>query len=247
MDRGLELTGLAEATHFWFRGFRRFVTPVLRGIAGGRTDLDLIDCGCGTGHNLALLRPYGRARGFDLTHSGVVRAVRDGHRAVVGDITRIPFRSETFDVATSFDVLQGVPDDVGAVREMRRLLKPGGTVVLTLAAFEALRGDHAIAWNEVRRYTPARAARLVADAGLQLERTSFMFASVFPVIAGARLAQRLTRPFRSAIRDDIDMRVPAWPVNAVLTGLVLAEARLARAVPMPIGSSILVVARKAAA
>ena len=244
MERGLELTGLAEATHFWFRGFRRFVTPVLRDIAAGSTDLDLIDCGCGTGNNLTLLRPYGRARGFDLTHGGVVRAARAGNRVAVGDITRIPFRSGLFDVATSFDVVQCVPDDVGAITEMARLLKPGGTIVLTLAAFEALRGDHAIAWNEMHRYTPRRARRLVEAAGLQVQRTSFMFASVFPVVAGARLLQRATRPFRGAVREDVDIRVPAAPVNALLTGLVYAEARIAQKVPMPIGSSILVVARK---
>ena len=71
MDDLLELTGRVEATHFWFRGFRRFVAPVLEELAGGRRDLRLIDCGCGTGNNLALLKPYGRAFGFDLTPGGL--------------------------------------------------------------------------------------------------------------------------------------------------------------------------------
>ena len=67
MDDLLELTGRAEATHFWFRGFRKFVAPVIGDLADGRARLRLVDCGCGTGHNLRLLQPHGRAIGFDLT------------------------------------------------------------------------------------------------------------------------------------------------------------------------------------
>jgi SAM-dependent methyltransferase len=159
------------------------------------------------------------------------------------DITRIPFGSETFDVATSFDVLQCVGPDELAVREMARIVRPGGVVVLTVAALEFLRGDHSEAWQEVRRYTPASARRLLEQAGLRPERVSFMFASTFPLMLGVRLVQRLLRPFR-ALRHDTDIAVPAAPVNALLTAVVSAEASLARRVPMPFGSSLLVVGRK---
>jgi SAM-dependent methyltransferase len=244
MDRGLDLTSQAEATHFWFRGFRQFVAPVIGALAGPRRDLRLIDCGCGTGCNLALLAPYGRVCGFDLTHWGAVRTRASGRPVARADITRIPFVSGRFDVATSFDVLQCVEADELAVREMTRIVKPGGAIVLTVAAFDWLRGDHAISWNERRRYTPSKARRLVEQAGLHAERVSFMFASVFPVIAAARFAQRVLRPIRG-VRDDADMTVPAAPINAALTTLVTGEAALARrGWRMPIGSSILVVARK---
>jgi SAM-dependent methyltransferase len=243
MGHGLELTGEAEASHFWFRGFRAFVAPVIHDLAAGRTNLRLIDCGCGTGYNLSLLRPYGRAWGFDLSTVGVRRARASGQLVARGDVTAIPFASGLFDIAASFDVLQCVEGDRQAVREMSRIVRPGGTVLLTLAAFDALRGDHAIVWNERRRYTPALARSLVEQAGLRVERITFTFASVFPVIASARLLQRVVRPFRG-VRQDADIRVPAAPVNNILTRLVLAEAAIARSWPMPIGSSLLVVARK---
>ncbi len=54
MDNLLDLTSRVETTHFWFRGFRRFVAPAISDIAGHRRDLHLLDCGCGTGHNLAI-------------------------------------------------------------------------------------------------------------------------------------------------------------------------------------------------
>jgi SAM-dependent methyltransferase len=243
MDHLLELTGRAEATHFWFRGFRRYVAPLLEQIAKGRRDLRLIDCGCGTGHNLRLLKPYGCAVGFDVTRGGSAAAQQAGWPVARADITRIPFASDTFDVATSFDVMQCIePDDV-AVREMARIVKPGGAVVVSMAALEFLRGDHSEAWQEVRRYTPASARRLLEQAGLRPERVSFMFASTFPLMLVIRAGQRMLRPFRS-LRHDTDIAVPAAPVNALLTAVVNAEASLARRVPMPIGSSLLIVGRK---
>jgi SAM-dependent methyltransferase len=244
MDHLLDLTGRAEATHFWFRGFRHFVSPVIHELAAGRRDLRMLDCGCGTGHNLALLAPYGRAFGFDLSATGPARAAAAGYPVLRADVTRIPFAAESFDLVTSFDVLQCVPADAAAVAAMARVAKPGGAVVLTLAAFEALRGDHAEAWREVRRYTPAAARRLLEAAGLRVERLNFLFGSLFPLMLAVRGAQRLLRRFRD-LRPDTDIAVPSAPVNALLTGVVLAEAALAaRRLAMPIGSSLLVVGRK---
>jgi ubiquinone/menaquinone biosynthesis C-methylase UbiE len=244
MDDLLELTARAEASHFWFRGFRRFLAPVLADIAAGRSGLRIVDCGAGTGHNLAMLARHGRVVAFDITPGGLTRARAAGRPLVRADITRIPFRGETFDVATSFDVLQCVPDDEGAVREMARIVRPGGTVLLTVAALDVLRGDHAEVWNEVHRYTAASARALVARAGLEPVRVSYLFASLFPLMLGARVAQRLTRRFREEPRADGDIAVPFAPVNAALTAALNVEAALQRRVEMPVGSSLLVVARK---
>lgn len=243
MDDLLELTRQAEATHFWFRGFRRFVRPALQEVARGRTDLRLIDCGCGVGQNLALLQPYGRVIGFDLMPGGTVAARANGHPVVRADVTRIPFPSDLFDVATSFDVLQCVPDHEGAINEMARIVRPGGAVVLTLAALDFLRGDHAEVWQEVRRYTPRTARRLIESAGLQPERVEFLFATVFPLMLVTRSTQRLLRRVRPP-RADRDIAVPAAPINAALTWLLEREADVSRRVRMPIGSSLLVIGRK---
>jgi ubiquinone/menaquinone biosynthesis C-methylase UbiE len=243
MDDLLELTRQAEATHFWFRGFRRFVTPALRDLARGRTNLRLVDCGCGVGQNLALLRPFGDAIGFDLMSGGTAAARASGHAIVRADVTRIPFPSDAFDIATSFDVLQCVPDDDAAIHEMTRIVRPGGAVLLTLAALDVLRGDHAEVWQEVRRYTPSSARRLIEGAGLRVERLDYLFASLFPLMLAVRSTQRMLRRVRP-LRADRDIAVPAAPVNAALTWLVEGEAALARRVPMPVGSSLLVVGRK---
>jgi len=243
MTDPLELTGRAEATHFWFRGFRQFIAPVLLELTRGRRVVRIIDCGCGTGHNMRLLQAYGRVVGFDLSESGTAMARAVGRTVVRAHAAETPFVSDAFDIATSFDMLQCLEPDKAAVREMARMVRPGGAVVLTMAALEVLRGDHSESWQEVRRYTPAMARRLVEQAGLRVERVSFLFASLFPLMVIVRLVQRLLRPYRT-FRPDTDIAVPSAPLNALLTAVVTAEAVVARYVPMPVGSSLLVVGRK---
>jgi SAM-dependent methyltransferase len=241
MDDLLDLTSRVEATHFWFRGFRRFVAPAIATIAAGRRDLDLLDCGCGTGHNLAtLLRPYGSAFGFDLTPAGLAHARAAGLRLARADMAAIPFQSGRFDIVTSFDVLQYVRDDGGVMHEIARVIKPGGGLVVTAAALDLLRGGHAGTWPEVRRYTTARMRSIVESAGLTIRHLTYLFATLFPAMLAVRMAGRAG----GAGRDDWEMRVPAAPINATLTGMLAVEAALSRRIPMPVGSSVLVVATK---
>jgi SAM-dependent methyltransferase len=244
MDVLHDLAERAQAEHFWYHGFRGYVLPVLHDLAAGRRGLRFIDCGCGTAHNLELLRRFGDAFGFDLSTAALTHARKRGGAVARADGRRAPFRDATFDIATSFDVLQCVEDDQGVVREMARLVRPGGAVVITMAAFEALRGDHSELWEEFRRYTAPMATALAERAGLRVERVQFMFASLVPLMFTVRTTQRMLRRWRGIGHDDIE--VPSAPVNAALTALVRAEASLARRVPMPVGSSILLVARKSA-
>ncbi len=243
MDQRFVNTRRAADSHFWFHGFRRFISDVLDGVAGGRTDLRIIDCGCGMGQNMPLLAPYGRVVGFELERPAAVAGREFGEPIACADITRIPFPDDLFDLAASFDVLQVVEPDVAAVREMARIVRPGGHVLLTLAAFNMLSGDHAEIWSECHRYTPRTARQLVEQAGLRVERVSFAFASLFPLMLAVRTVQRVTRPFRRT-PSHTDMAPPWGPMNAALIRVLDVEAALARQVKMPIGTSLIVVARK---
>ena len=80
MDRLLEATFLAEREHFWFKGFRQFITPFIERGLTGLSAPRMLDCGCGTGSNLALLKRYGHASGFDLTSLGLQYARESGGR-----------------------------------------------------------------------------------------------------------------------------------------------------------------------
>jgi SAM-dependent methyltransferase len=241
-DRFTETRRAADA-HFWYHGFRRFISAVLEEVAANRTDLRIVDCGCGVGQNLPLLARHGRVVGLELEPLAAVAGLEFGRPIACADITRIPFPDRVFDLAVSFDVMQVIEPDMAAVREMARVVRPGGHVVLSVAALDALSGDHSEVWQEYRRYTPRTARELAENAGLTVERVSFVFASLFPLMFVVRATQRLLRPFRTS-PSHADIAVPWAPVNTALMMLLDGEAALSRHMPMPIGTSLIVIARK---
>ena len=245
MDRLLELTSRAEQSHFWFRGFRRFVRPEIERAVNGLASPRLLDCGCGTGANVMLLREFGDAYGFDLTWNGLALGQAMGRRGLLrASIASIPFPDRSFDVVTSFDVFQCIPDSIerASIREMARVLKPGGRAILNVAALDMLRGGHAVLSQEVRRYTPGRLRELITGAGFTVERLTFVNAALFPLMLPVRLLQRVTGA--ASEPGEFDITVPPAPINAALSGLLSLEAAALKRVDMPIGSSLLCHARK---
>jgi SAM-dependent methyltransferase len=246
VDRLLELTYRAEQSHFWFRGFRQYMRPALAEATAGTKKPRILDCGCGTGSNLEMLRPFGHAVGFDLARIGAEFARAHGHRVVQASISDIPFRTGTFDLATSFDVFQTLPDAVerAAIGELFRVIKPGGWLLLHVAALELLHGRHSVLSQEVRRYTAASLRALVERGGFRIERLTYDHFSLLPLMLPVRLWHRLTASGGVVEAGEGEITVPIAPVNAALTALVSLEAIALRAVNMPIGPSLMCLARK---
>jgi ubiquinone/menaquinone biosynthesis C-methylase UbiE len=257
MDPLLEATARAERDHFWFRGFRRFVTPLVeraaaagsgspgRQAAGNR--LEILDCGAGTGHNLTWLARYGRPTGVDLTWSGLAHAKSAGHsRLVRASAAALPFRDSSFDLVTSFDLLQCLPgeSEKAAVQEIRRVLRPAGHLVVNVAAFEGLRGNHSVLSHEVRRYNRARLRSLLDRAGFHVLAMSYTNATTLPLVAGVRAIQRVSGLASSDTESAAtrEITTPPAPINAALSGLLRMEALLVRLVPLPFGSSLIALA-----
>jgi SAM-dependent methyltransferase len=246
VDRLLELTYRAEQSHFWFRGFRQYMQPALARATAGVASPRILDCGCGTGSNLEMLRPYGRAVGFDLTNIGPAFARGHGHRVAQASIAQIPFATGMFDLVTAFDVFQCLPDLVerDAITEISRVLKPGGWLLLHVAALEILHGRHSVLSEEVRRYTPSRLRMVVERGGFRIDRLTFDHASLLPIMLPVRMWHRLTAEGGTVAAGEGEITVPAAAINAALTALVSLEALALRAVNMPIGSSLMCLAQK---
>ena len=243
MDRLLEATARAERDHFWFHGFRRFVEPLLERATAGRRNPLILDCGCGTGNNLAMLRRYGRACGIDITWSGLAYARRRGEvRVARASATQLPFPAGSFDLVTSFDVLYAFNDEMerDALNEMYRVLRPGGQTIINVAALKILTGNHSVLGGEVRRYHRAELRDHLVRAGFTVLRITYTNFTLLPIVAGVRFAQRLAGHQESTA----EMTVPSLPVNTALSGLLALEAAALKVVNMPLGSSLLVLAEK---
>lgn len=249
-DRGLssllEATSQAEGGHFWFRGFRRFVHPFLEAAANGRRDLRIADCGAGTGYNLRLLEPYGTPVGIELTRAGVAIARARGERRMArGTVAALPLGSGCFDLAVSFDVLYCLPDDVehAALAEMHRILKPGGRLVVNVAAMPMLAGEHSGFALERRRYTQRGLTERLERAGFVIRRATYTNAATLPIVAVTRALQR-----RGVLRmgggPSRDIQTPAAPINMALTAALTTEAALLRYIDLPFGSSLLALAER---
>lgn len=245
MDRLLEATYQAEQRHFWFRGFRQFVEPLVAQAVAGIASPRILDCGCGTGHNMRMLSAFGEVWGFDLAWGGFRFAREYGqHRLARASVTEIPFKSGHFDLVTAFDILACLhePEETRALAEITRVLRPGGAFVLNTAALPFLRGQHAVFGCEVRRATRSRLRASLERAGFEVLRITYTNFTLLPLVAPVRLGQRLIG-LSTPEETGTDIAVPPEPLNTVLTALVRAEAVALRRFDMPIGSSLLALAR----
>jgi SAM-dependent methyltransferase len=243
MDRLLEATARAERDHFWFHGFRRFVAPLLAHATAGKPRAAILDCGCGTGNNLTMLRHYGRACGIDITMSGLMYAHNRGERQVArASATALPFAAGQFDLVTSFDVLYAFDDEMerAALNEMYRVLRPGGQILINTAALKSLRGNHSVLGGEKRRYDRRELRDHLISTGFTVLRITYTNFTLLPMVAGVRWMQRLSGHRESTQ----EMNVPSRPVNTALASLLAVEAAALRVVNMPLGSSLLALARK---
>lgn len=246
MEHLLRATARAEARHFWFRGFRAFVTPLILTATAGRSDARLLDCGCGTGANVDLLGRFGRAFGFDLSEVGLRLGREEGRtRLARGRVTAAPFPSGGFDVVTSFDVIYSLEerDERLALAEMFRLLKPGGHAIINVAAMEVLRGDHSVLSREIRRYDRRGLHARVAAAGFSVVRLTYTNVVLSLPLMVARTFQR-RRGLKGEQDAQQEIAVPPAPINTLLTGVLWLESVWLRSFDAPFGSSLLCLARK---
>jgi SAM-dependent methyltransferase len=242
----LEATAVAEEGHFWFIGLRRNALMLLRAALDGRRPARILDCGAGTGRNLDWLETLGWAAGLERSPVGLRFGRSRGRRLVRGTVAALPFPDACVDVATSFDVLYCLDDDTErrAVSEMWRVLKPGGLAVINVAALDSLRGSHSTLTHEVRRYSKHRLRALLTGAGFEVERLTFANMSTFPITWLLRWRERMTG--RAETASGRELQIPPRPINAILDAVLALEARAMRVVSLPIGTSLLCVARKKA-
>ena len=241
-EAAYEIIYSSELNHWWYKVRRKIVHDLIRKhccLERGREFL-ILDVGCGTGALLKELDSYGAAYGIDFSEKALdFCKARSLANVRLGSITGIPYPDDAFDLVLALDILEHVEDDLKALQEIKRVLRPGGICVLFVPAFQLLWGVTDVLGQHYRRYTRPELTSKMRQEGLDIIRSSYFNTFLFFPIALVRL---LVRWFRIPLKTE--NRTGSGVINKILYSLFYMESRLLRYVNFPFGVSVLVVWRK---
>ena len=231
-----------ELRHWWFRGRRRLLVDLLRGVAGARAgSLRILDYGCGTGGNSLAYTSLGTVIGIEPDGVAVRLAnQRGGAEYCRTTGTRLPFRQGSFDVVVASDVLEHIEDDVEAVSEIARVLRLGGAAIISVPAHQWLFSEHDVALHHFRRYSKAAIRNVLERSGLVVRRLSYWNAALFPVLC----VHRLLGNRRRTNQPQSDTVSAPWLLNEALGALLAVESSVVRRIGLPWGVSLVALAER---
>ena len=232
-----------EATHWWFQGRRRLFATEIARLGLGR-DAAILDIGTSTGTNLRMLREEGfiNVRGLDSSATAIQFCADKGLGTVVqGDVCDLPFPAGGFDLVLATDIIEHVEDDQRALAEITRILKPGGTMLITVPAFQSLWGLQDEVAQHKRRYRLQDVLLVVTGSGNRIERDYYFNYLLFlPIWAARQVIGWLRPPIKS------ENEVNNAFINRLLSWIFAFDIATAPRLRPPFGVSALIVARKPA-
>ena len=235
---------LLEDSHWWFVGKRLMVDRVIRKFINGK-EMEILDVGCGTGGMLKSLQKYGNAAGLDSSEKALEfckkRKVRNLFR---GSASELPFKNNIFDLVTAFDLLyhKNIKDDVQVLKELNRVLKPHGYIVITECAFDFLKSEHDLAVQARERYTVSELSQRLRKSGLTAVKISYTYFFFFPMVLMVKMFKKIKINTRG--EPVSDLRPTSTLINEILIAMLRMESVLLSKINFPYGSSIVCVARK---
>ncbi len=232
-----------ESRHWWFTGRRAVLRSLISSLNLPR-DASILEVGCGTGGNLAMLAGFGNVSALemdDMARSIAMRKTAGRFDIRAGSCPAdIPYSGERFDLICLFDVLEHIEEDVATLAALKKLLTERGRILLTVPAYAWLWSRYDEFLYHKRRYSAAGLRATVSAAGLHWDRMSYFNTLLFPLIALVRLKERLLGAPSTSGRD-----VPAPAVNWLLRQTFSAERFLLPVVRLPFGVSLFALLRAA--
>lgn len=243
-----QLYSIFDATtenHWWFVGRRKIVLNLVRKITAGDPRPRILDIGCGAGATLKRLEELGEATGVDISGQAVSYSRQRGCRRICRvEEEQLPFGDDTVDLVVSLDVIEHLDNDYLHLREYRRVLRPGGSLLLTVPALAWLWSNHDRANRHRRRYSRPGLKRLLEDEGWTIDRLSYYCAFMFPLIMPIKLISRLVSRTISDYDPAWNFKLPGLGLNYLFSRIFAWEASWLPRRNFPIGSSLLAVGRK---
>lgn len=240
-----------EDTYWWFVARRELVRELLVRYRpacrpAGRPEqsaLSILDVGCGTGATLKAIDDLGLAVGIDRSQQALQFCQQRGlRRLALATAEMLPVRKRSVDVVLALDLLEHIEADGAAAREFARVLKPGGVLIATVPACPELWSEHDEALDHLRRYRAGRFRQILMEAGLEVERLSPIITLLLLPIGALRLVQRVL-PRKKGMPETAFI-IPPKAINCVLTALLRLERLWLRRFNLPVGVSLVAVARK---
>ena len=231
-----------DSDHWWFVARRDILENLIERVVQPPKDARVLEVGCGTGHNLAMLSKFGRVEATEMDKTARTLASKRLGRAVTDaalpDLSAWP--PDHFDLVALLDVLEHVPDDRSALKSIRERLKPGGKLLVTVPANKWMWSTHDVAHHHHRRYGRDELRCVASECGFEIDLLSPFNSLLFPLIASVRAAGKLTG------RETADDAMPPKPVNSILKAVFGLEAGLIGRLPLPFGVSLVAVLRRPA-
>lgn len=229
-----------ERTYWWHVGRLDVVRRQLQQIAGGRKNLRILNVGAGTGGTVDMLAAFGAIDHVDMADEAIayLHALHIPN-VIQADAVKLPYADNTYDIVIALDVLEHIEDDLAALNEWRRVLRPGGEVVLTVPAYQWLWSEHDESLHHFRRYTASGLHALCNHAHFTVRTRTYIITLFFPIIVGYRAIRHFIKPKHSTSY----VMLPAW-LNWVFTKLVQLEGILVKTINLPFGTSVLMTAKK---
>jgi SAM-dependent methyltransferase len=232
-DRMAEL----DSRHWWYRARREILADLIRRRIPLPHDPRILEIGCGTGHNLVMLKRFGRVDAVEI--DGAARAIasqRLGRPVMDAPLPALTGVEEgAYDLVALLDVLEHVQEDREALRSIARRLRPGGRILLAVPAHPWMWSAHDVVNHHKRRYTRRTLRETVAGAGLKLEMMSWFNSLLFPLAAAARFAGKVRR------KEDSDDKLPPRPLNALFEAVFGLERYAIGRLPFPPGVSLVAI------
>src|SRR5437868_13861389 len=229
-----------EETHWWYKALHRLIFQTLEAELPDWREKEILDVGCGTGAILKQLGNPGKNVGIDLAPEAISFCRQRGLNNVrQGDIHALPFPDASFEAVICSSVLyhQWVSDVEGAVREMDRILRPGGTLLINVPAFPFLHSAHDEAVMTARRFRKREIRQLLQKQSFKIRRLTYWTTFLFPLAVAARTlgGSKLGRDFET---DKVSF------TQRIFTRVMTLELHLLRKTSLPFGVALLAVARK---
>lgn len=231
-----------EERWWWSVGRRALVNKLWKKYGNGSQAPVSLDIGCGAGTTLKELEKAGRGYGIDVSPNALKYCLQRGIDSVcMADASRLPYRSERFDLVICIDVLEHVEDDVETLREMLRVARPGGAIIFTAPAIQLLWSRRDEQCHHLRRYGLSEVKEKATEAGLQILRATYIN---LPLLVPLFLLVKVGHLLRRNPSRKMDYVLVPPLINRVLGWVVRAEARWLSRLDLPLGTSIACVAIK---